>query len=200
MAGFQDIVEIQQSMTVNNRRTVGQQVSRSGQLRVAQYLTSVPWIFTIKPHAYLYYPQVRNIIQAIDNLDRQLPQDIIFSSDNLKWFTAMQGTATAATLASTPTANTQVLTLSSNGNYKAGDFIHVGGYTYKVTADSAGTTVYIHRPLIGTPSAGATVTMGNAVTFNVVAEQCPTYTLNPMTDGAFVQWDGDFIFRENIAN
>ena len=200
MAGFQDIVEIQQSMQVNNRRTIGQQVSRSGQLRVAQYLTSVPWVFTIKPHAYLYYPQVRNIIQAIDNLDRQLPQDIIFSSDNLKWFTAMQGTATAATLSATPAPNTQVLNMSSNGTFLAGDFIHVGGYTYKVTADSAGAIVYINRPLIGSPTSGATVTMGNACTFNVVAEQCPTYTLNPMTDGAFVQWDGDFVFRENVAN
>lgn len=200
MAGFQNIFEIQQSMTVNNRRTVGQQASRSGQLRVAQYLTSVPWVFTVRPHAYLYYPEVRNIIQAIDNLDRQLPEAIIFSSDNLSWFTKMQGTATVATLASTPTPNTQVLTLSSNGTYKAGDFIHVGGYTYKVTADSAGTTVYIHRPLIGTPISGATVTMGNAVTFNVVAEKCPTYTLNPMNDGAFVEWDGEFIFREYITD
>jgi hypothetical protein len=200
MAGFQDIVEIQQSMTVNNRRTIGQQISRSGQLRVAQYLTSVPWVFTITPHEFLYYPQVRNIIQAIDNLDRQLPQTITFQSDNLKWFTKMQGTATAATLASTPATNSQTLNLSSNGTYKAGDFIEVGGYVYKVTEDSAGSVVTIHRPIIGSPTSGATVTMGNAVSFNVVAEQCPTYTLVPMTNGAFVKWDNAFIFREDVAN
>jgi len=200
MAGFQDIVEIQQSMTVNNRRTIGQQISRSGQLRVAQYLTSVPWVFTITPHEFLYYPQVRNIIQAIDNLDRQLPQTITFSSSNLSWFTKMQGTATAATLASTPATNSQTLNLSSNGTYKAGDFIEVGGYVYKVTADSAGSVVTIHRPIIGSPTSGATVTMGNAVSFNVVAEQCPTYTLVPMTNGAFVKWDNAFIFREDVAN
>ena len=200
MAGFQDIVEIQQSMTVNTRRTIGQQVSRSGQLRVAQYLTSVPWVFTITPHEFLYYPQARAIIQAIDNLDRQLPQTITFSSSNLSWFTKMQGTATAATLASTPPTNSQTLSLSSNGTFKAGDFIEVGGYVYKVTADSSGSVVSIHRPVIGSPTAGATVTMGNAVSFNVVAEQCPTYTLIPMTDGAFVKWDNPFIFRENVAN
>ena len=200
MAGFQDIVEIQQSMTVNNRRTVGQQVSRSGQLRVAQYLTSVPWVFTVTPHEFLYYPQVRNIIQAIDNLDRQLPQTITFQSDNLKWFTKMQGTATAATLSATPPTNSQTLALSSNGTFKAGDFIEVGGYVYKVTEDSSGSVVQIHRPIIGSPSSGATVTMGNAVSFNVVAEQCPTYTLIPMTNGAFVKWDGPFMFREDVAN
>ena len=197
---FQTIVDIQTSMTVNNRRTIGQQVSRSGQLRVAQYLTSVPWVFTIVPHNYLYYPQVRAVIQAIDNADRQVASNITFSSANLQWFTKMQGTATSATLATTPTANTQTLTLSSNGTYKAGDFIQVGGYVYKVTADSAGTTVNIHRPLIGIPASGSVVTIGNNVSFNVVAEACPTYTLNPMTDGAFVEWDSPFVFRENITN
>jgi hypothetical protein len=197
---FQTILDIHQTFTVNNRRTVGQQVSRSGQLRVAQYLTSVPWVFTVVPHNFLYYPQVRDVIQSIDNADRQNPQNITFNTPTLEWFTKMQGTATAATLASTPAANTQTLALSSNGTYKAGDFIQVGGYVYKVTADSAGSSVSIHRPLIGTPSSGATVTVGKAVTFNVVAEQCPTYTLKPMTNGAFVEWDGAFVFRENVSN
>ena len=77
---FQTIVDIQQSMTVNNRRTIGQQYSRSGQTTVAQYLTSVPWVFTIRPHEYLYYPQVRDIIQSIDNADRQVPEYITFDS------------------------------------------------------------------------------------------------------------------------
>lgn len=196
---FQTIFEIQQSMTVNNRRMVGQQVARSGYITVAQYLTSVPWVFTVTPHNYLYYPQVRSVIQAIDNKDRQLPETIIFNSSNLSWFTKMQGTATAATLNGTPTPNTQTLALTSNGTFKAGDFIMVGGYTYKVTADSSGASVSIHRPLIGTPTSGATVYMGNDCSFAVVAEACPTYTLNPMTDGAFVQWDQPFVFREYIT-
>jgi hypothetical protein len=196
---FQTIFEIQQSMTVQNRRTVGQQVSRSGQVRVAQYLTSVPWVFTITPHNYLYYPQVRDIIQTIDNYDRQLPQVIQFNSTNLSWFTVMRGTATSATLNGTPAANTQTLALTSNGTFKAGDFIMISGYTYKITADSAGSTVTIHRPLIGSPTSGTTVYIGNACTFNMLAEQCPTYTLNPMTNGAFVQWDAPFVFREDIT-
>lgn len=196
---FQTIVDIQQSMTVNNRRTIGQQYSRGGQVTVAQYLTAVPWVFTITPHEYLYYPNARDIIQSIDNADRQIPEYITFDSENLDWFTKMQGTATSATLATTPATNTQTLTLSSNGTYKAGDFIEVGGYVYKVTADSAGTTVYIHRPLIGSPTAGATVTLGKNVSFYVVAEKCPTYTLRPMTNGAYIAWNGEFVFREYIT-
>jgi hypothetical protein len=87
---FQAVFEIQQSMTVNNRRTVGQQVSRSGQMRVAQYLTAVPWVFTVMPHNYLAYATSRQIIQTIDNLDRQLPETITFNSANLSWFTRYQ--------------------------------------------------------------------------------------------------------------
>lgn len=196
---FQTIFNIQQSMTVNNRRMVGQQVARSGYITVAQYLTAVPWVFTVSPHSYLYYPQVRDIIQTIDNKDRQLPETITFNNSNLDWFTKTLGTATAATLNGAPTPNTQSLNLTSNGTFKAGDFIMVSGYTYKITADSAGSVVGIHRPLIGTPSSGATVSIGNACTFTVVAEKCPTYTLNPMTDGAFVQWDSEFVFREYIT-
>lgn len=209
MAGFQTIFEIQQSMTVQNRRMVGQQVSRSGQVRVAQYLTSVPWVFTVTPHNYLYYPQVRDIIQSIDNLDRQLPETIIFSSSNLGWFTAYQGNIASGTvtLNSVPTANTQVLSIAfttgSGYAFRAGDFIMVGGYTYKVTADvsraSSPANVPIHRPFIGTASSGATVSYGNACQFTVLAEKCPTYTLKPMTNGAFVEWDSPFVFRENIT-
>lgn len=196
---FQTIFNIQQSMKVNNRRMVGQQVARSGYITVAQYLTAVPWVFTITPHEYLYYPQVRDVIQTIDNRDRQLPETITFNTSNLSWFTQRLGTATAATLNGTPAPNTQTLNLTSNGTFKAGDFIMVGGYTYKVTADSAGSVVNIHRPLIGSPTSGATVSIGNACTFTVVAERCPTYTLNPMTNGAFVQWDDAFVFREYIT-
>jgi hypothetical protein len=196
---LQTIFENQESMTVNNRRMVGQQVARSGFITVAQYLTAVPWVFTVTPNNFLYYPTARAIIQAIDNKDRQLPETITFNSSQLSWFTQRLGTATTATLNGTPTPNTQTLALTSNGTFKAGDFIMVGGYTYKITADSAGSSVNIHRPLIGTPSSGATVSIGNACTFSVVAEVCPTYTLTPMTNGAFVNWDQPFVFREYIT-
>ena len=196
---FQTIFQNQESMTVQNRRMVGQQVTRAGYMTVAQYLTAVPWMFTVTPNNYLYYPTARAIIQTIDNKDRQLPEVITFNTPQLSWFTKTLGTATVATLNGTPTPNTQTLALNSNGTFKAGDFIMVGGYTYKITADSAGSSVSIHRPLIGSPVSGATVSIGNACTFNVVAERCPTYTLTPMTNGAFVNWDEPFVFREYIT-
>lgn len=199
MAGFQTILDIHQKINVNNRRVVGQQVSRGGQVTTAQYLNAVPWVFTVTPHNFLYYPQVRDVIQSIDNSDRQTPQTITFSSDTLKWFTQMQGTATVVTLNGTPTPNSQTIALNSNGTFKAGDFISIGGYVYKVTADSSGSSININRPLIGSPTSSATILLGKNVVFNVVAEECPTYTLNPMTNGAFVEWSGPFVFREYIT-
>lgn len=196
---FQTIIDIHQSISINNRRTIGQQYSRSGQVRVAQYLTSVPWIFTVRPHEYLYYPQVRDIIQSIDNADRQVPEHITFSSSNLEWFTKMQGTATTATLNGTPTTNSQTINITSNGTFKAGDFVQIGEYVYKITEDSAGSIIHIHRPIIGSPTSGTSLVLGKNVQFYVVAEKCPTYTLNPMTNGAYVQWDDNFVFREYIT-
>ena len=213
---FQTIVDIQQSMTVNNRRVVGEQVTRGGQVRTAGYLNSVPWVFTIQPHAFLYYPQVRDVIQSIDNSDREYAQNITFSGTTLSWFTEYKGglsgaQAAALTLASVPPANSQTITIgnlpsvaSSTVVFAAGDFLQLGVYVYKVTAAvlrGSGSTVSvgIHRPVIGTPSTGTLTAVGSAVYFPVYAEQCPTYTLNPMTNGAFVQWDGPFVFRENVA-
>ena len=213
---FQTIFDIQQSMTVNNRRTVGQQVSRSGQVRVAQYLTSVPWVFTVTPHAYLPYATSRDIIQTIDNLDRQLPETITFSSSNLSWFTQYQGSLTEAqanalTLAAVPPANSQTITVGNLPSiaatrviFAAGDFLQIGDYTYKVTQEvlrglNATVSVNLHRPVIGTPTTGTLAGVGNACEFTVLAERCPTYTLMPAPGGAFVQWDEPFVFREDIT-
>ena len=213
---FQTIFEISQSISVQNRRTVGQQVSRSGQVRVAEYLTSVPWSFTVRPHAYLYYPQVRGVIQAIDNKDRQLPETITFASSLLSWFDDYKGgltsgQAAALTLDAVPAANATTITVgnlpsvsSSAVVFAAGDFLQLGIYPYKVTTEvlrGGGSTVSVtlHRPVIGTPATGTLTAVGSACTFYLLAAQCPTYTLNPMTSGAFVQWDGDFVFIEDIT-
>lgn len=213
---FQTIFNVQQSMTVNNRRTVGQQVSRSGQIRVAQYLTAVPWVFTVMPHNYLPYATSRDIIQTIDNLDRQLPETITFSGANLAWFTEYQGDLTLAqanalTLASVPAANSQVISVgnlpsvaSTKFVFKAGDFLQLGNYSYKVTADvlrgtNTNVSVSLHRPVIGTVTTGTLAGVGNACEFTVLAEKCPTYTLVPAPGSAFVQWDEPFVFREDIT-
>mgnify|MGYP003648654391 CR=1 FL=1 len=213
---FQTIVNIQQSMNVNNRRVIGQQISRAGYITTAQYLTAVPWVFTIEPHSFLYYPDVRNVIQSIDNADRENPQNITFDTDNLAWFTQYQGDLTttqvdALTLDSVPAPNAQTISVgnlpsvsSTKYVFKAGDFLQLESYVYKVTADvlrgSLSTvSVNLHRPVIGTPTVGTLTAVGRNVIFPVVAETCPTYTLKPMANGAYVEWSTAFVFREYIV-
>jgi hypothetical protein len=212
---FQTILDISQSITVNARKMAGQQVSRSGQVRTLEYLTAQPWIFTVKPHGYLYFPHAREQLQTIDNLDRITPGTITFSSSSLSWFCAYQGQLTSAqasalTLASVPAANATTISVgnlpsvaSNTIVFKAGDVLQLGNFPYRVTTQvtrgsSATVSVVIHRPVIGTPSAGTLTAVGSSCTWSVVAEVCPTYTLIPMTDGAFVNWDSDFVFRENV--
>lgn len=213
---FQTIFNIQQSMRVNTRRVVGQQVTRGGQIRTAQYLNAVPWVFTVVPHNFLYYPQARDVIQTIDNLDRQTAATISFNNQNLQWFTEYKGglttaQASALTLAAVPPTNSQTITIGNMPSVSAltvifepGDFIQLGNYVYKVTqqvlrGSSSTVSVNIHRPVIGTPATGTLTAVGKDVYFSVYAEVCPTYTLTPMTNGAFVNWDEPFVFRENVA-
>lgn len=214
---FQTILDIHQSLTINNRRTIGQQVTRSGQIRVAQYLTAVPWVFTVVPHNFLYYPKARDVIQFIDNLDREKLGTLTFSADNLKWFTDYTGDlslaqASALTLASVPAPNSQTISVgnlpavsSTAVVFYSGDFIQIGSYVYKVAENvvrgsSSTVNVKLHRPVIGAPSTGTLTAVGKNVVFTVYAEVCPTYTLTPMTNGAFVEWDQPFVFREAITS
>jgi hypothetical protein len=215
---FQDIFEISQSISVQNHRTVGQQISRSGEIRVAQYLTSVPWVFTVKPHNFLYYPQARQILNSLEVSDRELVSTVIFNSNNLKWFTSYQGDLTygqysAFQLAAVPPSNSVTFTMktlptvaSTTVMLKAGDFVKVGDYPYKVTQDvlrgSASTvTVTVNRPIISTASLviNSAILVANDVSFSLLMEIFPTYTLVPMTNGAFIQWDSDFVFREAVG-
>lgn len=215
---FQDIFEISQSISVQNHRTVGQQVSRSGQIRVAEYLTSVPWVFTVRPHNFLYYPQARQILNSLEVSDRELIGYVGFYSDNLKWFNSYQGSLTAGQyagfqLAAVPPANSLTFTMkglptvaSGTVILKAGDFVQVGEYPYKVTQDvlrggASTVTVTVNRPIIYTVevAVNSPIFVGNNVSFILLMEAFPTYTLVPMTNGAFIQWDSDFVFREAVG-
>lgn len=213
---FQIVLDASTSFSVNTRRIVGQQVARSGQVRTAEYLSSVPWVFTVTMMAYGYYPTARFFIQNIDNLDRLSTDTLRFSSSTLSWFTKYQGDLTdaqrnALTLAAVPPANSKIISVGNLPSvavgafiFKQGDFIQLGLYPYKVAYDvvrGSGSTVSVtlHRSVIGTVSTGTLTATASDCVWTVVAERCPTYTLNPMTNGAFIQWDGDFVFREAVG-
>lgn len=215
--GFQTVFNIQQAMTVNNRRMVGQTYSRSGQLFVSQYLTAVPWVFTITPYSYMPWTQSRTIVQQIANLDRETPDYVIFNDQgycDLSWYTKYLGSfaapLTGIVVASTPAANATTVTLTNLPTQTAGlvlfnpgDFIEFSGHVYNVTQQvlTGGATVNVplHRPVIGPVTPGDPVAVGNDVEFYLIAEQCPTYNLNPAPNGGFIEWSGPFVFREYLV-
>lgn len=99
---------------------------------------------------------------------------------------------------------------------KAGDFCQVNLYTYIATANvlrgsSATVTIPVHRvlmaPIISATNAvigqnGTTVSMGGntytGCTFPVILKEYPRYTLVPMTNDSFIQWDGEFVAFEAV--
>jgi hypothetical protein len=105
---------------------------------------------------------------------------------------------------------------SSTVIVKTGDFCQVGRYAYIATADvqrgSIGTVnIPVHRSLISTLTSpvnavigqyGTTIALGSGtftgVTFCVILREYPTYTLVPMTNDSFINWNGNFNAFESV--
>ena len=93
---------------------------------------------------------------------------------------------------------------------KTGDFLQIDRYSYIATADvqrGGGSTVNIpvHRTIMTTLASpmyavigqyGTTQSLGGStftgVTFPVILNAYPNYTLVPMTNDSFIQWSGTF--------
>lgn len=100
--------------------------------------------------------------------------------------------------------------------FRIGDFVQVGLYSYIVTSDvlrGSGSTVSVpvHRNLLTVVASpipcvagefGTTVSMGGTIytgiTFPVILREYPTYTLIPMTNDSFINWNGTFRAFEQV--
>jgi hypothetical protein len=181
----------------------------------------------MKPMNYLRYSQSRAILNGLRIADKSLTQYLNFGGTGWLNYIAYQGDMTSVQIAAcqwqTSSANkTLVLgnlpAISSTAYIvKAGDFCQVGSYAYIATANvqrGAGSTVNIpvHRNLIATIATpqnavigeyGTTQSIGGStytgVTFSVVLREYPTYTLVPMKDDSFVNWNGAFKAFEVVA-
>lgn len=222
-----NILQISESVGINDQRFVGQVVSRNQRIATSEILTVVPFTFTMKPMNYLLYSKNRSLLADLRYYDKALTQYLNFGSTGWINYIAYQGDMTSGQIAScqwqTASANkTLVLgslpSISSSAYIvKTGDFCQVGLYTYIATQDvlrGSGTTVNIpvHRTLL-TPVVspinavigqyGTTVSMGGntytGVTFPVILRAYPTYTLIPMTNDSFIQWSGTFEAFEAVA-
>ena len=221
MATITDILAIAESVSINDQRFVGQVISRNQRISTSEIITVVPFQFEFKPNNYLQYSKNRGLLANLRYYDKSLAQYLNFSATGWVNYIAYQGDMTSGQIAAcqwqtSSTAKNMVLgnlpSISSSAYIvKAGDFCQVGLYSYIATADvlrGSGSTVTIpvHRNLINGPLGsavnavigqyGTTVSMGGntytGVTFQIVLQQYPTYTLVPMTNDSFVAWNSTF--------
>ena len=220
------ILQISESIAINDQKLVGQVLSRNQRISTSELLTVQPFEFTMNPMKYLLYSQNRSLLSTLRVNDKSLEQYLNFT--NIGWlnYVAYQGDMTSGQIVTcewqTASANkTLVLgslpSISSSAYIvKVGDFCQVGRYAYIATADvqrGSGSTVNIpvHRNLITTLSTtvgavigqyGTTVSMGGStyqgVTFPVILREYPTYTLVPMTNDSFISWNGAFVAIEDV--
>lgn len=220
------ILAISESVGINDQRFIGQVLSRNQRISTSEQLTVVPFAFTMKPMNYSLYSQNRGLLNSLRINDRALEQYLNFPSTGWSNYVKYQGDLTGIQIEAcewqVASAN-KVLVLGSlpaiaSSAYvvRSGDFCQVGRYAYIATADvqrGSGSTVNIpvHRnliePLTSTIGAvigeyGTTISLGGSpylgTTFCVILQKYPTYTLIPMTDDSFIQWNGEFVAFESV--
>jgi hypothetical protein len=222
---LQTILSVCESVGINDQRFVGQTISRNQKIVTSEILTVVPFVFDLKPMNYLLYSQNRGTLNSLRIPDKALEQYLNFGSTGWLNYIKYQGDMTpvqigaclwqassalkSLVLGSLPSvASTTVL-------FRAGDFVQFGRYAYIVTADVlrgvlSTVTVPVHRNLItgtttttplvagqfGTTTAFSTTYTG--ITFPVILREYPDYTLVPMTNDSFIQWNGTFKAFESV--
>jgi hypothetical protein len=199
MAGLQTILNFCNGLNIDRRKVVGIQYTRNEIPRVSQTPTKNPWKFTLDmPNSFKYY-QARDLMEALDTLDRTTPEIITFSNlPQLSWIFRYQGAMTSGQL-NTITVTSFVgdqLTLNVSGITAAStavifapnDLIQIGSsneYPYPFTSTTqvlrgSGSTVVVttSRPNILTGTlTGEGIIVGNNCQFKMFCPNMPTYKL-----------------------
>ena len=220
------ILNISESITINDHRFIGQMLSRNQRISTSEILTVVPFAFEMKPMNYLLYSQNRALLNSLRIPDMALAQYLNFSVTGWSSYISYQGDMTSGEIAAcqwqTASAD-KLLVLGSlpsidAGLYivKAGDFCQVGLYSYIATEDvlrgeESTVSIPVHRNLISTLASpvnavigeyGTTVAMGGdtytGVTFQVILRAYPTYALIPFASDSYIQWSSSFIAFEDV--
>lgn len=215
------ILAASEQVTIMDQRMVGQIISRNQRIATSEIISVVPFQFTFKPNNYLLYSQNRALLANLRYYDKSLTQYLNFGTTGWSNYINYQGDLTSAqisamTFDTSSAAQNLILDGVPTGTptayvVRAGDFIQAGQYTYIATQDimcgSSGTvTVPVHRNLINGPLSsgihavigqyGTTQAMGGniytGVTFPVILQQYPQYTLIPITNDSFISWSNPF--------
>ena len=215
------ILQVSESIAINDQKLVGQVLSRNQRISTSELLTVQPFEFTMNPMKYLLYSQNRQLLSVLREADRQYEQYLNFGATGWSSYIKYQGDMTSGEISScnwkSASANkTLVLgdipgtVTSSEYVVRAGDFCQVGRYAYIATADvqrggASTVNIPVHRTLITSVVSdigavigqfGTTIALGGSTyvgtTFPVILIEYPTYTFVPMTNDSFISWNGTF--------
>ena len=217
---LQTILSVAESLGINDHKFAGQMLSRNMRITTAEVLTVQPFEFVIKPMNYLLYSQNRGVLSSLREADRITEQYLNFATTGWVNYIAYRGDMTSGQISActydATTANKTIVlgdlpSISSTAYIvKTGDFLQIDRYSYIATADvlrGIDTTVSIpvHRTILTSTFTnvpvvigqyGTTSTLGittyTGITFPVVLRDYPDYTLVPMTNDSFIQWNGQF--------
>lgn len=217
---LQTILSVAESIGINDHRFIGQMLSRNMRINTSEVITVQPFEFEIKPMNYLLYSQNRGVLSALRTVDRQYESYLNFGSTGWLNYIAYRGDMTPVQIDAcqyqTSSVNKTIVlgslpSISSSAYIvKTGDFLQIDRYCYIVTADvqrggSATVNIPVHRTIMTTLASplgavigqyGTTTSIGGStytgVTFPVIMREYPTYSLVPMTNDSFIQWNGAF--------
>lgn len=225
-AGLQDIINKANALTIDRRKVVGVQITRNEIPRTSLTPTRQPWRFKLTMPNSLRYYNNRDILEALDTIDRYTPQLVTFSNNScLSWIFRYQGqlgtaqlnnltvidfTGNQLELGGLPAVPSQTVIFEPN------DLIQIGNHTYPFTSTTqvtrgTGTSIVVttNRPNIITGTVvGDGLTVGNACTFNMFCPNMPTYKLIPggyVTSGtttlnnALIEFSDDFELYEWVG-
>jgi len=220
MATLNTILSIAESVGIDDQRFIGQMMSRNQRIATSEIIGVQPFGFEMKPMNYLLYSQNRSLLSSLRAADREFEQYLNFGATGWANYIYYQGDMTSAEITAcqyqTSSANKTIVlgSLPTMGAteyiVKTGDFLQIDRYSYIATADvqrgSLSTVnIPVHRTIMTTLASpmnavigqyGITQSIGGntytGVTFPVILQAYPTYTLIPMTDDSFIQWSGTF--------
>jgi hypothetical protein len=220
MATLNTILAIAESVTINDQKFVGQTLSRNQRISTSEILSVQPFAFEMKPMNYLLYSQNRPLLSALREADREFEQYLNFGVTGWNNYIAYQGDMTPVQIAAcqyqTASANKTIVlgslpSISSTAYIvKIGDFLQIDRYAYIATANvqrggASTVNIPVHRTIMTTlvnpmfaviGQYGTTQSIGGntyiGVTFPVILQQYPNYTLIPITNDSFISWTGTF--------
>lgn len=229
MSGLQTIINNSSGITINRRKVVGIQYTRNESPRTSLTPTYNPWRFSVQMPGSLTYNQARDLMEALDTLDRYTPQTVTFGNVScLSWIFRYRGAMTSGQISTVTvsdfTTNPNQLVLgglpavsASTVLFEPNDLIQIGSSPHPYTSTTqvlrgSGPTVIVttNRPnVVSTSVVGLGITVGNACQFRVFCPNMPTYSLTPggyqknssgvVVSNALINFDSEFELYEWVG-